>query len=103
MDGNFYSPWFEVARGDQIRITAHAVPEIFQTRIRVDDDSRHDLYLPVGEWNKDWYNDLTRITFMTGHDGGRTDFVRVTNTWGPVPPLCARLARDAGSGAAGPG
>ena len=96
-DGNFYSPWFAVARGHRIRVTAQAVPEIFQTRIRVDGNPDYDLYVPVGEWNKDWYNDLTRLRFMTGHDGGSTDHVRVSNTWGPEPALCQRLLRDAGT------
>ncbi len=99
-DGNFYSPWFEVERGHRITVTAQAVPDIFQTRIRVGDNPDYDLYVPVGEWNKDWYNDLTRLKFMTGHDGGNTDHVRVTNSWGGVPPLCQRLLRDAGSAAA---
>jgi hypothetical protein len=94
-DGNFYSPWFEVARGREVRITAHATPDLFQTRIRVNNDSRYDLYVPVGEWNRDWYNELTRIRFMTGHDGGSTKHVQVTNSWGRAPSLCARLAHDA--------
>lgn len=98
-DGNFYSPWFEVARDRLVRVTAEAVPELFQTRIRVDGNPDYDLYVPVGEWDKDWYNDLTRLTFMTGHDGGSTDHVRVTNSWGPIPSLCQRLLRDAGSAA----
>jgi len=98
-DGNFYSPWFEVARGHRIRVTAHAVTEVFQTRIRVDDNPDYDLYVPVGEWNTDWYNDLTRLTFMTGHDGGRTDHVRVSNSWGREPALCQRLLQDANSSA----
>ena len=98
-DGNFYSPWFEVARGHRIRVTAHAVTEVFQTRIRVDDNPDYDLYVPVGEWNTDWYNDLTRLTFMTGHDGGRSDHVRVSNSWGREPALCQRLLQDAKSSA----
>lgn len=94
-DGDFYSPWFEVARGREVTVTAHALPEIFETRIRIDDDPRYDLYVPVAEWNKDWYNDLTRLTFITGHDGGSSDHVRVSNSWGPMPSLCRRLADDA--------
>ncbi|SDP02229.1 4-amino-4-deoxy-L-arabinose transferase [Pedococcus dokdonensis] len=100
-DGNFYSPWFEVARGKRIHVVAQAVPDIFQTRVRVDGNPDYDLYVPVGEWNKDWYNDLTRLTFMTGHDGGSTDHVRVSNSWGRAPALCERLLRDAGTAATG--
>ena len=101
-DGNFYSPWFEVERGRGVRITAHATPDLFQTRIRVDNDSRYDLYVPVSEWNKDWYNDLTRLRFMSGHDGGSSDHVKVTNRWGAAPSLCSQLARDAGLSSTSP-
>jgi hypothetical protein len=93
-DGNFYSPWFEVARGRKISVTAHTRPELFETRIRVDNDARHDLLLPVSEWNSDWYSELTSLKFMRSHDEGRTDHIRVENTWGPVPRLCGRLADD---------
>ncbi|MFW5471551.1 hypothetical protein ACOCJ4_16075 [Knoellia sp. CPCC 206435] len=91
-DGSFYSPWFEVARDRTIRITAHARPELFETRIRVNEDPRYDLYVPLAEWNRDWYSDLTQLQFRSSIDGGRTDHVRATTQWGPVPSLCGRLA-----------
>jgi hypothetical protein len=98
-DGNFYTPWFEVARGRAIRVVAQAQPAIFQTRIRVDDNPDLELYVPVGEWNDDWYNELTRLTFVTGQDGNGSDHVRVTDSWGRPPALCERLLRDAGTAA----
>jgi hypothetical protein len=90
-DGNFVSPWFEVARGRTIKVTAEAVPELFQTRLRVDDDPRFDLYLPVAEWNEDWYNEPSQLAFVDSRDAGSTDHARVNNIWGPVPELCGRL------------
>lgn len=91
-DGNFYSPWFEVARDRTIRVIAHARPELFETRIRVNDDPTYDLYVPVAQWNRDWYSELTELQFRAAIDGGRTDHVRAATQWGPVPSLCGRLA-----------
>ncbi|KGN42879.1 hypothetical protein N801_11200 [Knoellia aerolata DSM 18566] len=93
-DGNFYSPWFEVARDRPIRVTAHARPEFFETRIRVNDDPQYDLRLPVAEWNRDWYSDLSQLQFRSAIDGGNTDHVRATQSWGPVPAVCGRLSDD---------
>ncbi|CAN7424183.1 hypothetical protein [Knoellia sp. LjRoot47] len=90
-DGNFVSPWFEVARDRTVTVTADAVPELFQTRLRVNDDPRFDLYLPESEWNDDWYSEPTRLSFVRSHYGGSTDHARVSNRWGPVPRLCSRL------------
>ncbi|MDT0215270.1 hypothetical protein Q9R29_15365 [Rothia sp. ARF10] len=93
-DGNFVAPWFEVARGRQVSITAHAIPELSQIRLRVDDDPRSDLYVPTAEWNEDWYSDLTSLRFLRTHDGGSQAHARVSNRWGPVPGLCGRLTSN---------
>lgn len=94
-DGDFYSPWFETARGRVIRVTAHTEPDVFDTRIRINDDSKYDLHLPVAEWNRAWYNELTRMTFMPTHDGGSRKHISVSNRWGRVPPLCDQVAANA--------
>jgi hypothetical protein len=94
-DGNFYSPWFEVERGRNIRITTHTEPQRSLTRIRVGRTARYDLHVPINEWNTDWYNEPSRLVFVRDHYGGATDHAIVTNNWGPAPSLCRRLASDA--------
>ncbi|KGN38889.1 hypothetical protein [Knoellia subterranea] len=97
-DGNFYSPWFPVERGRPIKVTAHGLPDRFETRISVDGSSDYDLYLPTTEWNKDWYNELTELTFIANRDPGTADHARVSNQWGPLPPLCERLTSQSALG-----
>jgi len=96
-DGNFYSPWFETARGRKIRVTAHTQPDVFDIRIRINDNSRYDLHLPVAEWNTEWYNELTRLAFLPTHDGGSREHISVSNRWGRAPALCDRVAANASS------
>lgn len=90
-DGNFYSPWFEVQRGKPFTVRAHTTPETGQTRIRVDDQLVYDLYVATSEWNADWYNVQTTLSFTGAGEHGSARHATVSSEYGPVPDLCAHL------------
>jgi hypothetical protein len=94
-DGNFYSPWFEVARDRPFRVTAHTAPETGQTRIRVDSGPDHDLYLATSEWDSDWYKVPSRLTFTPASEHGSPRHAVVTSAYGDLPELCARVEGQA--------
>lgn len=96
-DGNFYSPWFEVVRDRPVIVTAKAVPELGQVRVRVDDDPTSDLYLATSEWDADWFKVQSSLTFTTAADHGSPRHAVVSNRYGPVPTLCATLRSSASS------
>jgi hypothetical protein len=100
-DGNFYSQAFGFANGQRLTVTVHALPEFGQARVRVNDNPLLDLYVPLQEWDKDWYSDNSRFTFADPPPKQRG--VAVLQTWGKVPELCGKLVTDAASGAARPG
>jgi hypothetical protein len=95
-DGNLYSPWFEVRRARPFTVTAHTTPETGQTRIRIDDAVEYDLYLATSQWNENWYNVQTRLSFTPANEHGSSRHALVSSEYGPVRELCARLGTASG-------
>jgi hypothetical protein len=92
-DGNFYSTWFGFVTGQTLNVTLTGLTEFGLGRVRVNDNPLLDLYLPLQEWNKDWYAVNSRVEFAPRPPNGSG--VSVLQEWGAIPELCHELADDA--------
>ena len=93
-DGNFYSTWFGFVTGQTLNVSLTGLTEFGLGRVRVNDNPLLDLYLPLQEWNKDWYAVNSRVEFAPRPPEGSG--ASVLQEWGPLPSLCQELAGDAG-------
>lgn len=93
-DGNFYSTWFGFVTGQTLNVSLTGLTEFGLGRVRVNDNPLLDLYLPLQEWNKDWYAVNSRVEFAPRPPEGSG--VSVLQEWGTIPDLCGRLAQDIG-------